>query len=69
MTFDDLVATWASTRQLTPAEAVRVRTAVLRTETEEDSERLWDLLRPVTALLDGPRSLSETLSRAYRMGM
>jgi len=31
----------------------------------EDADRLSQLLRPVTALLDGPHNLYEILSRGY----
>jgi hypothetical protein len=65
MTLDELVSRWSAQQQLTNAEILAVRNAIVRPESERDAEWLWDLLTPVTALLDGPRSLSETLGRAY----
>jgi hypothetical protein len=65
MTLDDLVREWAAHQQLGPDEARRVRNAIVRPAPDVDSDWLWDLLTPVTALIDGPRSLKETLGRAY----
>jgi hypothetical protein len=65
MTLDDLLAAWAGRHRLTDAEAARVRDAIVRSEAELDQERLWDLLRPVTALLEGPHALHERLIRPY----
>ncbi|MBV9172472.1 MAG: hypothetical protein JOZ81_20550 [Chloroflexi bacterium] len=65
MTLDELVRRWSAQQQLTDAEALSVRKAILPTDSELEGEWLWDLLTPVTSLLDGPRSLSEMLGRAY----
>jgi hypothetical protein len=65
MMLDDLLAGWAEQHRLTELEAARVRNAIVQAESELDQERLWDLLRPVTALLDGPRALHERLTQPY----
>lgn len=67
MTLDDALASWAATQRLTATHSRSIREAVLREERadELDSDWLHGLLRPVTALLDGPHGLHDTLSRAY----
>jgi hypothetical protein len=67
MTLDDALASWAATHRLTGAQSQSIRAAVLREAHADDLEVDWlyGLLRPVTALLDGPHGLHETLSRAY----
>ena len=63
---DDLLARWAVSYQLSAAEAASVRRAAMREKDEEiDADWLWDLMRPVTRLLDGPRPLIDTLMRGY----
>jgi uncharacterized protein HemY len=65
---DALLAGWAAQQRLTEAEATRVQNAVVAAESASsmpDQERLWDLLRPVTALLEGPRNLHTQLTRPY----
>jgi hypothetical protein len=42
--------------------------AIFTSETEMDADWLWDLLRPVTALLDGPHRFQETLIPYMRLG-
>ena len=61
---DDLLARWAASQRLTQAQSDTIRATVMR-EGAEDQDWLSDLLRPVTALLDGPHNLYDTLSRAY----
>ncbi len=62
---DDLLAQWARSHQLTHAQSEQIRSAVVRIDGEEVEDWLHDLLRPVTALLDGPHNLYDTLSRGY----
>jgi hypothetical protein len=62
---DALLSGWAAQQRLSDAEAARVREAVVGAESPPlDQERLWNLLRPVTSLLEGPRSLHLQLSRS-----
>ena len=61
---DDLLASWASAHRLTSAETEAIRGAVMR-DGVDDEDWLSDLLRPVTALLDGPHNLYDTLSRPF----
>jgi hypothetical protein len=67
MTLDDALANWAATQRLTGAHSQAIRAAVLREAQADELDVDWlhGLLRPVTALLDGPHGLHETLSRAY----
>jgi hypothetical protein len=70
-TLDDLLARWAETQRLTPAQSSAVRQAVLSAASAEDGmdvDWLRDLLRPVTVLLDGPHGLHEVLSQGYARG-
>ncbi|HEY3062258.1 MAG TPA: hypothetical protein VGL99_25075 [Chloroflexota bacterium] len=68
-TLDDLLAGWASRNALTETEIERVRAAALGLSAakvgELDVDWLRGLLRPVTALLDGPHRLQDTLMRPY----
>jgi hypothetical protein len=68
-TLDDLLARWAERRQLSEAQIESIRATALGetsgTTSEPDGDWLWDLLRPVTALLDGPHRLHDTLTRPY----
>ena len=61
---DDLLTRWAASQRLTETQSESIRGAVLQSGVE-DADRLSQLLRPVTALLDGPHNLYETLSRGY----
>jgi hypothetical protein len=66
MSLDTLLTDWAVRHQLTEAESAAIRRQVVpRNQPDPDVEWLWDLLRPVTALLDGPHRLHDTLSRPY----
>ena len=66
MSLDALLTDWAARHQLTQAESAAIRGLVLPgNEHEPDVEWLWDLLRPVTSLLEGPHRLHDTLSRPY----
>lgn len=66
---DDLLAQWANRHALTAAEIDRVRSVALGTSAvkagEPDVEWMWDLLRPVTALLNGPHRLQDRLMKPY----
>ncbi len=65
---DDLLASWASMHRLTSAQSVAIRAAVVRDAaavSADDEDWLQDLMRPVTALLDGPHNLFDTLSRPF----
>jgi hypothetical protein len=63
---DELLARWSVSYRLSAAEVASVRRTAMREEQNEiDAEWLWDLMRPVTRLLDGPRPLRETLMRGY----
>jgi hypothetical protein len=68
---DELLARWAASYRLSAADVAAVREAVRLSAstreqiTELDAEWLWDLMRPVTRLLDGPRPLIDTLMRGY----
>jgi hypothetical protein len=66
---DSLLGQWADAQRLTAAQSDFVRARVLAeaASAEEDMDVDWlrDLLRPVTALLDGPHGLHEMLSRGY----
>jgi hypothetical protein len=68
-TLDDLLARWADRNALTQSEIESVRATALglssSTVSDADVDWLWDLLRPVTALLDGPHRLQDTLMRPY----
>jgi hypothetical protein len=68
-TLDALLARWADRHQLTEAHIETIRAAALGESSpptsEPDADWLWDLLRPVTALLDGPHRLHDTLTRPY----
>ena len=71
-TLDDVVARWAQQQQLTEAESATMRSAILAGaggDSDDDPDWLWDLLKPVTALLDGPRPLREQLARAHGAGV
>jgi hypothetical protein len=61
---DDLLARWAASQRLSQVQSDAIRAAVVR-DGANDEDWLNDLLRPVTALLDGPHNLYETLSRGY----
>jgi hypothetical protein len=52
MNLDQLLGQWADRHQLTNSEAVAIRSAVIHAETELDADWLWQLLEPVTNLLD-----------------
>ena len=65
MRLDDLIQGWSAQQRLTAAEARDVRGRILQSESDLEADRLWDLLAPVTNLLDGKRSLSEMLGRVY----
>jgi len=66
MNLDDLFADWATRQQLTPLESDTIRSRVLaENSSAPDVDWLWDLLRPVTSLLDGPHRLHDTLSRPH----
>jgi hypothetical protein len=59
---DDLLSQWATARRVTIGDAARIRQRVLADQPAElDADWLWSLLRPVTALLDGPRPLAQTV--------
>ncbi|HET6315799.1 MAG TPA: hypothetical protein VFG86_05030 [Chloroflexota bacterium] len=62
---DELLAQWARSHQLTYAQSEQIRGAIVRSEGQQDEDWLYDLLRPVTALLDGPHNLYDTLSQGY----
>jgi hypothetical protein len=62
---DDLLAQWARSHRLTHAQSEQVRGVIVRSEAQQDEDWLHDLLRPVTALLDGPHNLYDTLSRGH----
>jgi hypothetical protein len=63
---DLLLERWAETYRLTPAQSASVRASILRQgEPEIDPDWMWNLLRPVTTLLDGPRPLHEMMMRGY----
>jgi hypothetical protein len=68
-TLDDLLARWAERNALTETEIQSIRTTALGLSTlkvsDPDVDWLWDLLRPVTTLLDGPHRLQDTLMRPY----
>jgi hypothetical protein len=68
-TLDRLLEQWAATQRLTEADLARIRATVMSHHHSEandiDSDRMWDLLRPVTRLLRGPHSLHDTLMRGY----
>jgi len=52
---DQLLSEWASARKLTAPQAATVRASVMaHVDSQFDSDWLWSLLRPVTALLDQP---------------
>jgi len=61
---DDLLARWAAGQRLSQVQSDAIRAVVVR-DGAQDEDWLNDLLRPVTALLDGPHNLYETLSRGY----
>ncbi len=69
LTMDDLLLRWADRNALTETEIESIRAAALGLSTsklsEPDVDWLWDLLRPVTTLLDGPHRLHDTLMRPY----
>jgi hypothetical protein len=66
MTLDELLAAWAAGNQLTDAQSAALRAQILATNSDEaDVEWLWDMLRPVTRLLDGPHRLQDMLARPY----
>jgi hypothetical protein len=66
---DRLLEQWATTQRLTDADIARIRASVTSRHQSEanefDSDRMWDLLRPMTRLLRGPHSLHDTLMRGY----
>ena len=70
-TLDELLAHWADRYRLSNAEAVAIRDAIYRADIgsvdskDIDAAWLWNLLRPVTNLLDGPHPLYDTLMRGY----
>jgi hypothetical protein len=61
---DALLEQWAAAQRLSAADAAAIHSAVLRPDDSEELDADWlrGLLRPVTALLDGPHGLYETLS-------
>jgi hypothetical protein len=63
---DQLLERWAEAYRVTPAQASAMRESILRqAEPDVDPEWMWNLLRPVTKLLDGPRPLHEMMMRGY----
>jgi hypothetical protein len=65
-TLDQALADWAARHQLTHAQSSAIRARIQAEKTSApDVEWLWDLLRPVTSLLEGPHRLYDTLSRPY----
>jgi len=69
---DALLASWASANRITDEQASTVHAAILQrtseAQVELDVEWFWSLLRPVTALLDGPNRLNHTLSGLISVG-
>ena len=65
-TLDQALADWAARHQLTEAQSSAIRARIQAEKAgAPDVEWLWDLLRPVTSLLEGPHRLHDTLSRPY----
>ena len=65
-TLDQALADWAARHQLTDAQSSAIRARIqAEKDGAPDVEWLWDLLRPVTSLLEGPHRLHDTLSRPY----
>jgi hypothetical protein len=67
MTLDDLLGAWSARYRLSEAQSAAVRAVVLTAarNVELDPDWLWDLLKPVTGLLDGPNRLRDTVGRPY----
>ena len=66
LSLDALLGDWATQQRLSPREAATIGDRIVATESAAlEQERLWQLLRPVTALLQGPHALHAQLSRPY----
>ena len=66
MSLDALLGDWAAEQRLSPPEAAAIHDRIVAAESAAlEQERLWKLLRPVTALLQGPHTLHSQLSRPY----